>query len=71
MEWWQHQICRALLSLAYRGCPFGPFELWEKGPTNPIVEIWGRQDGPALPLRGHVTYMGLARGPSLAALRNA
>ena len=44
----------ALLGLAYRGCPFGPFELGERGPTNPIVEIWGRQDGPALPLRGHV-----------------
>jgi hypothetical protein len=58
---------QALLGLAYRGCPFGPFELGERGPTNPIVEIWGQLDGPALaalPLRGHV------HGPSLAALRN-
>lgn len=45
---------QALLGLAYRGCPFGPFELGEKGPTNPIVEILG--DGRMGPrfFRGHV-----------------
>jgi hypothetical protein len=64
---WQRQpvkYAKALLGLAYSGCPLaGPFELVEMGPTNPIVEIWGRQDGPALPVH---TYMGLTHGPSRA-----
>lgn len=69
MAWtgWQRQpvkYAKALLGLAYSGCPLaGPFELVEMGPTNPIVEIWGRQDGPALPVH---TYMGLTHGPSRA-----
>jgi hypothetical protein len=37
--------------LPYGGCPFGPFNLAETGSTNPIVEIWGRQEGPALAAR--------------------
>lgn len=63
---------QALLGLAYRGCPFGPFELGEKGPTNPIVEIFGvGRMGPCWPrFRSVDTYMGLTRGPSRAALRN-
>lgn len=47
---------KALLGLAYRGCPFGPFGLAEIGPANPIAEIWGRQAGARAPLVD--TYMG-------------
>jgi hypothetical protein len=53
------QVCQGTIGPG----PLGPFELVEMGPTNPIVEIWGRQDGPALPVH---TYMGLTHGPSRA-----
>jgi hypothetical protein len=60
----------------YWACPTAAvlsarLNLAETGSTNPIVEIWVRQDGPALWPRGHVHGPSSPRdGPSSAELRN-